>query len=195
VPVRKATRGDVPALAAMLNRAFYDDPVVTWMIPNDERRLNDTLGFATWLRRLYLPKDQVYMQADGHGAALWSPPGHWKSPVGKQVAMLPWMVRIFRRRLPLVLKGLTLMEKKHHDPVPHWYLGILGTDPAHQGQGIGSGLLQAVLSRCDREAEPAYLESSKPENVPYYRRHGFEVTEEFELPEGPPVWGMWRDPQ
>ena len=50
----------------------------------------------------------------------------------------------------------------------------------------------AGLSRCDAEHAPAYLESSKPANVPYYERFGFEVTGETVVPNGPTLIPMWR---
>ena len=42
---------------------------------------------------------------------------------------------------------------------------------------------------------PAYLNAGSPRSRDLYLRHGFEVTEEFRLPEGgPPLWRMWREP-
>jgi hypothetical protein len=53
-----------------------------------------------------------------------------------------------------------------------------------------------MLSRCDEQGLPAYLEASSPRNRALYERHGFEVTEELKLPRsGPPLWLMWREPR
>jgi GNAT superfamily N-acetyltransferase len=68
-------------------------------------------------------------------------------------------------------------------------------DPERQGRGIGSAMMFPVLSRCDAEGVPAYLEASSPRNRGLYERHGFEVSEEFEIgPGAPPLWRMWRSP-
>jgi GNAT superfamily N-acetyltransferase len=76
----------------------------------------------------------------------------------------------------------------------HYYLAILGTDPPHQGKGIGSALLVTMLSRTDAENVPAYLEASSEDNKRLYERHGFKEEERVGLPGGgPPFWRMWRD--
>ena len=56
-------------------------------------------------------------------------------------------------------------------------------------------MLAPVLERCDEEGLPAYLESSKESNIPYYQRFGWRVTRELPLKNGPSLWAMWRDPQ
>jgi GNAT superfamily N-acetyltransferase len=63
------------------------------------------------------------------------------------------------------------MESSHFRH-PHWYVAVLGTAPPHQGRGVGAALLALVLRRCDAEGIGAYLESTKPENVPWYERSG-----------------------
>ena len=197
VVVRKATDADVTALSHTLARAFHDDPVISWMIPDDEKRLRrGPFGFGTWLQKIYMPKAEVYTDEARAVGALWAPPGKWRMSVGLQARLAPRMLRLFGvRRMPLILKGLATLDKAHPDEQPHYYLGILGTDPDHQGKGLGSAAMQPVLDRCDSEGLGAYLESSKEQNVPFYRRHGFEVTGEVRMPGGPPLWPMWRDPQ
>ena len=105
--------------------------------------------------------------------------------------VLPFVVT----HLVTTIRLLNLIESMPpHEP--HWYLATLGADPEHQGRGVGSSLMRPVLEHCDHEGLPAYLESSKERNVPFYRRHGFEVTREVDLPGGgPKIWTMWRTPQ
>jgi hypothetical protein len=56
--------------------------------------------------------------------------------------------------------------------------------------------MRSRLDRCDAEHAPAYLESSNPDNIPYYQRFGFEITGEITLPDGgPSMWPMWRQPR
>ena len=101
------------------------------------------------------------------------------------------------RRAGLVgaLRYLARMEKHHPRQPEHWYLAVLGTDPDHQGKGIGSALLQPVLERCDLEEVPAYLESSKEANIAFYARHGFELRDPIETEGGPTLYPMWREPR
>ena len=90
--------------------------------------------------------------------------------------------------LKITLQLLNLINSMHPSE-PHWYLATLGTDPDFQGKGIGSSLLRPVLDHCDAEGWPAYLESSKERNIPFYFRHGFTVVREVPLPVAGPTSG------
>lgn len=192
--VRKATHADVDGLGEVLARAFEDDPVIEWLLPQGVPGRMDRLArlFRLGLRKRYLLHDEVWTTPDLAGAALWSPPGKWKMDRGQVVRSAPAVLSILRGRLPLGMRGLATVEGRHPVDPPHYYLGVLGADPSRQRGGVGTALLQPVLDRCDREGVGAYLESSRPENVPYYGRFGFEVREELTLPKGPPTWLMWR---
>jgi GNAT superfamily N-acetyltransferase len=91
-------------------------------------------------------------------------------------------------------RGLVVEEmmKKAHPEEPHWYLAVIGSDPTVRGKGFGQALMSSRLDRCDAEHAPAYLESSNPDNVPYYQRFGFEITGEITPPGGPTLIPMWR---
>jgi GNAT superfamily N-acetyltransferase len=95
-----------------------------------------------------------------------------------------------------VVQGVLETMKRDHPEESHWYLGVIGSDPTVRGEGFGQALMQSRLDRCDHERAPAYLESTNPDNVPYYQRFGFEVTRAIVIPHGgPTLWAMWRTPQ
>ncbi|KAA0023167.1 GNAT family N-acetyltransferase [Antrihabitans cavernicola] len=127
------------------------------------------------------------------GAALWDPPGGWQQSTLTDLRMFPALVRAFGRRLQVGGAIAETMKAKHPTEL-HWYLAMIGTDPDARGAGYGQTLMRSRLDRCDAEHSPAYLESSKAENVPYYQRFGFEVTDEIVVADGgPTVYAMWRN--
>jgi ribosomal protein S18 acetylase RimI-like enzyme len=81
---------------------------------------------------------------------------------------------------------------QYHPDEPHWYLPLIGVDPAQQGKGYGSALLKHAFRLCDEDGTSAYLESSNPENIPLYRRHGFEVLGTIQVGSAPPITPMLR---
>lgn len=189
--VRPATRADFPALAAVLSRAFYDDPVTAWFYPDAARRLrHGERFFAIRLRQLE-GHGLTFTNADRSGAALWAPPGLWREDFRQSLRMLP-MLPVLLPRLGRSTRAVREIERRH-PAEPHYYLSVIGTDDEKQGGGIGSALLAPMLHRCDETETAAYLESSKESNLSFYARHGFAVRERIELPEGPPLWLMWRE--
>jgi ribosomal protein S18 acetylase RimI-like enzyme len=191
--VRSATKADIPAVGGIFARAFYDDPVAVYIQPDDARRERRSPTFWRTVASVAFSKGEVLVTDGAEAAALWLAPGKWKDRPRDMVRQLPLLL-IVGRALPRATRLFSLMQR-HHPAEPHWYLETLGTDPPQQGKGFGSALMTPMLERCDGEGLPAYLESSKESNVPFYRRHGFEVTGEINVPDGPRLWSMWRDPR
>ena len=193
---RPATRQDLDGMAESLSLAFHDDPVMQWLFGDEPPRPVRYLRpfFATEGAR-HLRHEQVFTLDGTPGAAYWEPPGHWKTSPIDILRLSPLMVRGMGSRTLRALRGLGRMEAAHAKHPEHYYLAVLGTRPDRQGAGLGSALLAPVLERCDTEGVGAYLESSKESNIPFYRRHGFEVVGEVQFPSGPTIWPMWRDPR
>jgi GNAT superfamily N-acetyltransferase len=190
--VRKATPADVPALAAALGRAFHDDPVFGWLFPSPEDRRRWAWRFFAVRMRQFLGQEEVYASGDV-GAAVWAMPERWDLGWRGVLDLVP-LLRGLGWRVPRSLLG-TVRVDRAHPATPHWYLAVLGVDPPAQGQGIGSALLAPVLAECDRDGVGAYLETATERDIVFYSRFGFRVTDELRLPQGPPIWLMWRDPR
>lgn len=194
--IRRATAADVPALSRMLARAFLDDPVAGWSCPWDALRPSSLERFQAIRLRQLLVHEEVWTTDELDCAALWAPPSCWRTTLREDAAL----IRMFNHprlltRMPLVGLGWLKLESGHPTKPPHWYLAVLGTEPASQGRGLGSQVLGAVLDQCDHDGVGAFLESSKESNIDFYARHGFRVTEEVKLVRGPSMWKMWREPR
>jgi ribosomal protein S18 acetylase RimI-like enzyme len=194
--VVRAAPADIGVLAAVLARAFDDDPLSRYLFGPRFRAAGLARFFSIQLRHTYLRHAEVWTTEDRAGAALWAPPTMPRPGAGDLLRILPVVpfLSIWGRKTPDVVRLLAAYERARPRQT-HWYLGTLGTDPDRQGAGVGSALLRVVLDRLDVEAVPAYLESSKERNLSFYARHGFEVTGEIHTPRGPTLWLMWREPR
>lgn len=191
-PVRLAHAGDARALSLVLARAFRDDPVHRWILPGEfDWALASDAFFAMVMRDL-MRHETVFTTGACAGAALWIPPYPRPATVRERLAIAVRWYAALGRRASAIGVQLTRIERAH-PRTPHWYLAVLGIDPRHQRRGLGSALLAPILARCDADRVPAYLESSKRSNVPFYERHGFRMLGELAITGGPVIWRMQRE--
>lgn len=193
--VREAGAADRESLARSLADAFLDDPVSAWTIPPERLRRPVLIRFFREFLRQHERHDTVWCDDALGGAAIWAPPGKTKMGVIDSIALVS---RVAHPRLvargPLLALGALSVERLQPKSGGFFYLAALGVDPSRQGEGVGSRLIRPVLDICDEDRVGAYLESSKPENVDFYVRHGFRVVGEKRLPRGPLLPLMYREP-
>lgn len=103
VDVRPPTKSDVKQLAAVLGRAFHNDPVMSWILADDTRRAKGLPRlFAAITRHHFLAGGGAEVASRGGqigGAALWDAPGRWKQTPGEELRMLPTLLLAFGRSL------------------------------------------------------------------------------------------------
>jgi GNAT superfamily N-acetyltransferase len=192
--VEPVGRGDVAAAADAIARGFHDNEVWAWLLPRDRSRIR-VLGryYRVVLRRIFIPRGSAWTTEDRAGGALWLPSELWRAPprdaAAEALTLMPHVGAL--RRGALVDRTF----EHHHPREPHQYLAVLSVEPGRQGRGYGSALMRPGLERCDADGVGAYLETQRESNLPFYRRFGFEVTGEIEIPGGPPIWLMWRHPR
>ncbi len=183
----------------VLARAFFDDPMVMYVIPDDEKRRRHLPWFFRLAARYgNLWGENFTTPGKVDGAAIWLPPG---DNITKPLRMirLGLLAAPFKFGLPSFMRFFTALNRLEHlhkrdVPPEHWYLFVLGVDPERQGQGVGGTIIQPVLERADRDHLPCYLETMKERNVTFYRKQGFEVVVDDVFPNGPHYWTMKRDP-
>jgi ribosomal protein S18 acetylase RimI-like enzyme len=171
--------------------AFAADPMTRWAWPEPRQYLAAMRSFVSAFGGGAFARGTGYCTGDYTGVALWLGPG--VHPDAERMGEL-----MDRTTSPAArAEGPDIFEQmaKHHPTEPHWYLPLIGVDPAHHGRGQGEALMAFALERCDRDRLPAYLESSNPRNVKLYRRHGFEPVGAIRVGSAPPLVPMLRRPR
>lgn len=191
ISIKTATASDQERIIAAILLAFVADPMARWSYPDPQEYLRNFPDVIKTLGGNAFEHDSAYYVEGFSGAALWLPPDIQPS-VDELVAGVG---RTFSGRKRDEVFSVIEQMGNYHPAEPHWYLPFIGVDPARQGSGYGSALMEYALIPCDRENRLAYLESSNPRNIPLYRRHGFEVLGEIQVGSSPPVFPMLRKPQ
>jgi ribosomal protein S18 acetylase RimI-like enzyme len=182
---------EIPVIAESLTRAFAREPFHQWMVPDAQTWAAKAPRYFRSYINMIRRDGYADTCADGSAAALWLSPD---KPGGGFLSRLrvPFVLwRLAGQKFQDVWKVIPMIER-HRPRDPHWYLDILGVDPARAGQGVVTALLQHGLARADESGKVVFLDTLSPENVTFYRRHGFEVTAEVVLPSGLTVWCMVR---
>lgn len=198
VVIRRAGERDRADVVRLLDEAFRDDPVSSWVFPDAEHRRRRHGALMDGFLDLALSEGYVDVAEDGSAVALW-----WSVPAGDDEsadedgeegpAQLREAVEPDNARIEEIAR---LTGEAHPTDRPHQYLHMIGVSPERQGEGLGSALIGAVLERCDREGLHAYLEASNSRSRALYSRLGFRFTgNAIDLPDGPQLWPMWREPK
>jgi ribosomal protein S18 acetylase RimI-like enzyme len=183
----RLTKKDLGAGAAVLGRAFTEYGLLRYYFQDETERhaVAVTLGFVEI--SICLKYGEVYASsAKMEGISAWLPPG--KAPFGGlqiiRTVPLSVLFRFGRQGARRMWGYGRYVDNLHRKlvPYPHWYLQIIGVDPAYQGQGFSNQLVRPMLKRIDREHLPCFLETNTDKNAAIYQRFGFEVVSKDKIP-------------
>ena len=189
--VRVMAASDEERAVETVMLAFAADPMARWTWP----QVHQYLMAMPRMIRAFGGKAFSNASAfctDGYaGTALWLSPGVHADEEGLGAVLKSTVAPSLAPETAVIFEQMA----KYHPAEPHWYLPLIGVDPAHQGKGHGDVLMTHALARCDRDHAPAYLESSNPRNIPFYRRYGFEPLGAIQTGSSPTLVPMLRRPR
>ena len=163
----------------MLARAFHDDPLMRYTIPDPAERGRLLPALYATMLRFGMLAGEVYATSDTlDGAAIWMPPNaQWTRENMEASGMhkTPTLIgdEAYQRYREVVSREW--QARLREIPGTGWYLFILGVEPCDQRRGVGSALMRPVLERADAEQAVCYLETENERNVAFYLKQGFEV--------------------
>jgi GNAT superfamily N-acetyltransferase len=186
--VRIMTPVDEEAAMQTVVLAFAADPMARWTWPHAHQYLVAMPRMVRAFGSKAFSNESAYCTDHYAATALWLPPGVHSDEEGLGAVIESTVASSLRPETDAIFEQMAT----YHPAEPHWYLPLIGADPAHQGEGHGDALMAYALARCDRDRAPAYLESSNPRNIPFYRRHGFEPLGAIQVGSSPTLVPMLR---
>lgn len=192
--ITAAVPSDVEPAVRCLAAAFAQDPITGFLLQTGPGYPERVASFFSLLMRARLALGMPVLVA--RGAA-----GIQGAAMGYTTARLAWPADIaqdwerFEEGIPGIGERMAVYDEiaeRCKPAAPHFYLGVIGADPAVQGRGIGAQLLQAFcdLSAADALSGGIYLETANPSNVRFYERAGFVETGRGSLG-GATLWCMF----
>ena len=189
--IRPVLRDDRPPLSVVLAQAFQQDPVLRWIIQDDDDYQRIAEPYFGLILSQSLSLGECYTTDDQNGVALWIGPNVNASPLGQLTSTI---------RLVWLLKGsisrayqLQELMRSYRPRREFLHLTYLATSPEHQGNGVGAHLIKPILERAKAMAMPVYLECSNQENLGFYRQFGFRLIDNITFKDGPTIWPMALD--
>ena len=196
--LRLLRKGEEDNLGRTMSTAFFDDPLMEFMVPDESKRLEIGNWFMSKGIGYCAKWGEVYTDDDFTGGSAWLTPGNTKMTTMRILRAGLWQMPF-----KIGLGGFSRFNKldsvasaihKKHVPGDHWYLLILGTHPERQGTGIGTAAIEAGAAKAAQAGLPVYLETMTESNVGYYTKRDFKVAEEFVIDGKVKTWAMVRQP-
>ncbi len=180
-PFRKAKRADKKKVIEILSNSFERDLHIGWYTGNDHRKHRKMKSLMAFMFESSFRYKDAYIGNDMKAVALWK-----NSPGNKMTFRL--LVEYIRftwifgfSKIKAISKLEKLIHQRHPQTEDYFFLWIIGTHQDHQQKGIGSSLLAPMLEAANQQQKAIYLETTNEENIPFYKKRGFEVHDEVEI--------------
>lgn len=187
-----ATEEDIRRAAETMERAFVADPLIPYLLPDPVGRVEKALVYYAANLRHAVLFGEAYATPGFEGAIAWLLPRqeNWSYDKLKQSGMAQ-SAENFGEEAWLRFRQLISLPMPPA-PTPHWYLLLLGVEPAHQRQGLGRQLLAPLLAKADAAGDTVRLETNNAESIPFYERQGFKVVYTGQVNASMPQWALER---
>lgn len=184
--------------ADALADAFIEDPGWLSVGPRDPGRRRKFI-YRTCLSTLRVAERWAgpswCITEDGEPIAVLAgcAPGLWPPPTLRSlIQLIPGPLLAGPSVLARSLGAERVFESGYPDH-DAFIVVIFGVRRAHQRRGLGRRLMAEALATADQAGVPAFLWTSNPDNLPYYRSHGYDVVgDETKIPGGASNWFMER---
>ncbi len=177
--MRIANWKDQDLVVDIISQSFNENKSINFVAKQDEKRKQRIELLIRYSFFQGMNFGQIFISDDNKGACIVLFSNKKKTTFRSVIWDLKLAVKcIGASRVLKVLKRESGIKAKHPKEafIHLWYIGVY---PDAQQKGIGSCLLSEVLKKYPKEM--FYLETSTVENLPFYKKYNFEVTDTIDL--------------
>jgi Acetyltransferase (GNAT) domain len=178
--LRPATEEDVPEMVEVYFDAWADNIVAQTCFPPSSPQSQEFWinGFTDELQEkhahMLVVMDTTKTPAVMVGFAKWNSP----FTAGEaHTSMPPREIWPTDGNVDKAVEFFTLLFDKHEEMMgnrPHWYLEMISSRRAYQGQGGGGMLIRWGVEKADADKVECFLDAT-PDGKPVYERYGFKT--------------------
>lgn len=179
--MKKATYTDKALIVDILTKSFETNQSVNYIVKQDQKRLKRIKSLMDYSFEVCYLFGDVFLSDNNKACALVLYPDKKKTTIKSimlDIALILSCVGIENIKKALNREA---MIKKIQPKEAMYYLWFIGVDPAYQGSGIGSTLLNELIQDSQKQKRNIYLETSTLKNLPWYKKFGFEIYNELSL--------------
>lgn len=186
IKVFDITKDEITLAAESLSRAFENDPMLRWLIPEDDHYQQAAAPlFETWVKYTVL-YGKAFRTENFESIALRKKPGDlklsfWRVLRSGMIKTPKILGKEAFNRLMWMDNALVEQKKKNMGDRPYWYCWILGTDPQFQKQGFGSAVMQHTFDLAKQDGLPCYLETVNPASKTVHEKKGYQLLSQIPL--------------
>ena len=179
--MRKATENDKLLVVTILTRSFDRNQNVNYITKQDSRRTQRIQALMAYSFDMCGLFGEVLISDDDNGCALILYPDKKRLTLTSIFLNIKLILNsLGLKNIVKTLKREKLIRRIQPD-IQLSYLWFIGVNPADQGKGIGSQLLQDIINYSHNNGRPVFLETSTVKNLPWYERFGFQLYSEQDL--------------
>ncbi|MDX2229790.1 MAG: GNAT family N-acetyltransferase [Leptolyngbyaceae cyanobacterium bins.349] len=185
----------IQSVAAILARAFVDDPMFEFIFPDDTTRLQTLMAFFRPFVADGINRGKVLLASANQGVCIWYPAevcvfdDEFEAVINQAIAI---STCFGGTESGLRCEHLANQVGAYEPSDPRCEVLWIALLPEARGQGLGGHLLQPALDTADAQGLGSYLVSSNVRNHSFYERHGFRKRDVIQISPGYFMTGMWR---
>lgn len=179
--MKKAQYNNKSLVIDILTKSFDTNQSVNYIVKQDAKRIKRISALMDYSFEVCFLFGDVFLSDDKKACALVTYPDKKKTSL--KSILLDIKLILSAVGLKNIKKTLAreAMINKIQPKELKYYLWFIGVNPEYQNEGIGSILLNEIIEDSEQKKRPIYLETSTLNNLPWYKKFGFQIYHELDL--------------